>query len=60
MTLLKLDRVDDAIAISRERIYTRVEEGGDVRAAQEELMKLVNIRRAIESREFLSGHGAKA
>jgi DNA primase len=60
MMLLKLDRVDDAIARTRERIYTRAEEGGDVRAAQEELIKLVNIRRAIESREFLSGHGAKA
>ncbi|NNE47666.1 MAG: DNA primase [Rhodothermales bacterium] len=60
MTLLKLDRVDDAIVRMRARIYTRVEEGGDVRAAQEELMKLVNIRRSIESREFLSGHGAKA
>jgi DNA primase len=59
MTLLKLDRVDDAIARTRERIYTRAEEGGNVRAVQEELMNLVNVRRAIESREFLSGHGAK-
>jgi Zn-dependent peptidase ImmA (M78 family) len=60
MTLLKLDRVDVMVASARRTIYERSQAGEDVRAQQEELMKLLEIRRAIENREFLSSHRAGA
>ncbi len=60
MMLLKLDRVDAMVVGVRRRIYERSQSGEDVRELQENLMKLLDIRRSIENREFLSGHRADA
>ena len=46
------------VAATRRRIYERSQAGEDVRSQQEELMKLLEIRRSIENREFVSGHRA--
>ncbi len=54
MTLLKLDRVDDVVSQTRRTIYDQSQQGNDVRGLQEELMKLLDVRRAVENREFLS------
>ena len=54
MTLLKLDRVNEAIERQRERMYRAEHEGdGDLRALQEDMMNLHRLRKRIEQREFL-------
>ncbi|MBT8401502.1 MAG: hypothetical protein KJO98_13570, partial [Rhodothermia bacterium] len=57
MVLLKLDRIDDVIEAQRRRIYDVSHEDEDVRSLQEELMHLMQLRRSIERREFLTGAG---
>ncbi len=58
MTLLKLDRLDAMVAETRRSIYERSQAGEDVRLQQKELLKLLDVRRAIENREFVTGHRA--
>ena len=60
MTLLKLDRIDDMVSSIQRTIYEQAQRGDEVRQKQEELMKLLDIRRSIENREFLSGERAGA
>ncbi len=52
MTLLKLDRVDEAIDALREKSF-RASGEDTVRALQTEMMALHALRKRIESREFL-------
>jgi DNA primase len=54
MTLLKLDRLDAMIAEARHALFVTEQEGGDVRALQEELLSLQQLRRQIEDRQFLT------
>lgn len=53
MTLLKLDRLDEMIGKLRHSIHSTERREGDVRAVQEELVRLQQLRRKIEEREFL-------
>lgn len=54
MTLLKLDRLDAMIADVRHALFRQEQEGGDVRALQEEMLSLQELRRQIEDRRFLT------
>ncbi len=53
MTLLKLERVREAIAQQKEKMYRATQDGGDLRPLQTEMMALHDLRRQIERREFL-------
>jgi SOS response regulatory protein OraA/RecX len=55
MTLLKLDRVNDAIDQQRERIYQADRNGNDeaLRRLQQQMMSLHELRKRIKNREFL-------
>lgn len=54
MTLLKLDRVHEAIEQQKRKIYTASQsEGEDLRALQEQMMALHELRKQIEQRAFL-------
>lgn len=54
MTLLKLDRVNEAIEQQKRKIYTASQsEGEDLRALQERMMALHELRKHIEQRAFL-------
>lgn len=53
MTLLKLDRVNDAIERQREEIYEAVRDGEEIQPLQTQMMALHELRRRIERREFL-------
>ncbi len=55
MTLLKLDRVNDAIHQQRERIYQADRNGDDeaLRRLQQQMMSLHQLRKRIKNREFL-------
>lgn len=57
MTLLKLDRVDAIIEDQRHKIYEASQRGEDVQQLQQDLMKLLAVRRKIEKRTFLSSEG---
>jgi DNA primase len=53
MTLLKLDRVDEAIRSQKEKIY-RAERGGeDIQTLQKEMIHLYALRKTIEERKFI-------
>jgi len=54
MTLLKLDRLDAMISDVRYALFRQEQDGGDVRALQEELLSLQRLRRQIEDRRFLT------
>lgn len=56
MTLLKLDRVNEAIQQQRERIYRAAQAGGELRSLQEAMMALHDLRKQIEKRAFLEWH----
>ncbi len=55
MTLLKLDRVDEAIKAQSQKIYRASQEGDDetLRTLQNQMMSLHDLRKRIERREFL-------
>jgi len=53
MTLLKLDRVDAAVARERKALLEVSREGQDVRPIQERLLGLLDLRKKIERREFI-------
>jgi DNA primase len=54
MTLLKLDRVNEAIDQQRERIYRADPNGDDtMRRLQKQMMSLHDLRKRIKKREFL-------
>ena len=55
MTLLKLDRVNEAIDQQRERIYRADPSGDDntMRHLQQQIMSLHELRKRIKNREFL-------
>lgn len=53
MTLLKLDRVNDAIQHQRDRLYRAPQEGQDLHTLQSEMMALHHLRKQIEQRAFL-------
>ncbi len=53
MTLLKLDRVNDAIEKQREEIFEAVKAGDEIQPLQTQMMALHELRRRIERREFL-------
>ena len=55
MTLLKLDRVEEAIDEHRQKIYRATQSGGEekVRTLQNQLMSLHDLRKRIQRREFL-------
>lgn len=55
MTLLKLDRVNEAIDAQKNRVYRADQSGDDdaLRNMQSELMALYDLRKRIEQREFL-------
>lgn len=53
MTLLKLDRVKDAIEKQREEIFEAERAGDEVQPLQTQMMALNELRRRIERREFL-------
>ncbi len=53
MTLLKLDRVKDALEDVKKRIFRAERSGQNVRALLEEQMSLHTLQRQIENREFL-------
>lgn len=55
MTLLKLDRVNEAIDAQRKKIYQADQDGDDdaLRALQNQMMALHDLRKRIERREFL-------
>ncbi len=54
MTLLKLDRLDAMITDIRHALFREEQDGGDVRALQEELLSLQQLRRQVEDRRFLA------
>jgi DNA primase len=55
MTLLKLDRVNEAIEQQRERLYQATRHGdGDLTDLQTEMMELHKLRKHIEQRAFLN------
>ncbi|NND70434.1 MAG: DNA primase [Rhodothermales bacterium] len=56
MKYLKLDRVSEAIAALKNRIYTAAKDDAEVRALQEELQSLFEARKHIESDSFLVEH----
>ena len=54
MTLLKLDRVREAIAEQKAKMYRASRSGeGDLNEMQQQLMSLFDLRKRIENREFL-------
>jgi len=54
MTLLKLDRVREAIAEQKAKMYRASRSGdGDLNEMQQELMSLFDLRKRIENREYL-------
>ena len=55
MTLLKLDRVNDAIAHQKERMYRASKNGDDdtMQQMQQEMMSLYALRKKIQNREYL-------
>ena len=53
MTLLKLERVRDAIDQHKERMYRAQQDGADLRPLMEQMSALQDLRRQIERREFL-------
>ncbi len=53
MTLLKLDRVDEAIEAQKQAIFHALKHGQDVRNLQESLMQLHALRKYIEQRNYL-------
>ena len=55
MTLLKLDRVEEAIDEHRQKIYEATQAGHDdrLRTLQNQLMSLHDLRKRIKRREFL-------
>ncbi len=55
MTLLKLDRVNDAIDTHRQKIYQADQNGDDdaLRTLQNQMMGLHDLRKRIEQREYL-------
>lgn len=53
MTLLKLDRVNEAIERQRERMFRAAQDGSELRTLQEEMMALHDLRKQIERRAFL-------
>ena len=55
MTLLKLDRVREAIAEQKAKMYRASRSGeGDLNEMQQQLMSLFDLRKRIENREFLN------
>ena len=56
MTLLKLDRVKEAIDAQRQRIHQAADDDAAVRALSEGLTRLFELRKRIERREFLTWH----
>jgi DNA primase len=60
MTLLKLDRVQDAISDQKQRIYQATESDDDaaIQEEQSRLMGLYDLRKRIEQREFLEWNQA--
>lgn len=60
MTLLKLDRVNEAIAKQKERMYQASRgENEDVEEMQQQMMSLYQLRKSIEHREFLDWNEAR-
>jgi DNA primase len=55
MTLLKLDRVNEAIDAHRQKIYQADQHGDDdaLRTLQNQMMGLHDLRKRIEQREYL-------
>lgn len=53
MTILKLERVREAIARQKEKMYHATPNDSDLRTLQEEMMALHNLRKQIEQHEFL-------
>lgn len=53
MTLLKLERVNEAIEEAKETLFQIDGDDETLRAAQERLIELQQLRRSIERREFL-------
>lgn len=52
MTLLKLDRVNEAIALVNRRTYAAEQAGEDLTPLQEQMQQLQRLRGQIERREF--------
>jgi len=60
MTLLKLDRVNEAIAKQKERMYRASRgENEKVEEMQQQMMSLYQLRKSIEHREFLEWNEAR-
>ena len=53
MTILKLERVREAIARQKEKMYHATQNGGDLRELQSEMMALHDLRKQIEQHAFL-------
>ena len=54
MTLLKLNRVNDAIAQHKEKMYRAAQNGGDQHALQTEMMHLLELKKQIKRGAFLT------
>ena len=52
MTLLKLDRVNEAIALANRRTYAAEQAGDDLTPLQQQMQELQRLRIQIERREF--------
>ena len=53
MTILKMERVREAIAKQKEKMYHATQNGGDLRELQSEMMALHDLRKQIEQHAFL-------
>ncbi len=54
MTLLKLNRVKEAIDRHKETMYRAAQHGGDLQALQGQMMHLIELQKQIERGEFLN------
>lgn len=59
MTLLKLNRVKDAIVQHKEKMYRATHNGGDQHALQTEMMHLLELKKQIERGAFLTWNQGK-
>ena len=56
MMLLKLDRVDEAIDALKQQLFAAGDAEETLRAIQEQIMQLQNLKKQVERREFLDWH----
>ncbi len=54
MTLLKLDRIDDAIGAQKDKIYSAEHGGEDLETLQKEMIHLHELRKSIVERKFIT------